>query len=134
MLRRAQRRGCYDALHRAELGAFLRAQHTAYDLVVCADTLCYLGDLAEVTPAAAGALRPGGILVATVERLDDGAGDWRLTPSGRYAHGAEYLRRCAAPAGLRRRGRPAVSPPSRGGRPGRGTAVVGAPTHHGERS
>jgi predicted TPR repeat methyltransferase len=96
----AQVRGCYDVLQRAELGAFLRAEPTAYDLVVGADTLCYLGDLGPTTTAAACALRPGGVLVATVERLVDGVGDWRLTSSGRYAHGEEYLRSVSAVAGL----------------------------------
>ena len=100
MLRLAQVRGCYDVLQRAELGAFLRAEPTAYDLVVGADTLCYLGDLGPTTTAAACALRPGGVLVATVERLVDGVGDWRLTSSGRYAHGEEYLRSVSAVAGL----------------------------------
>jgi predicted TPR repeat methyltransferase len=100
MLRRARLRGCYDVLHHAELSAFLRARHTAYDLVVCADTLCYLGDLQAVTRAVACALRPGGIFVATVERLDDPTRPWRLTPTGRYAHGAEHLRAVSALAGL----------------------------------
>ena len=100
MLRHAQERGCYDVLQRAELGAFLRAQPAAYDLVVCADTLCYLGDLTATTAAAARALRPGGTLVATVERLADPTGQWRLTPSGRYAHGEEHLRSVSAAAGL----------------------------------
>jgi predicted TPR repeat methyltransferase len=98
MLRLAQRRGCYDTLHHAELGAFLGARHAAYDLVVCADTLCYLGDLSDVTRAAAGALRPGGTLVATVERLEDRS--WQLTPTGRYAHSSGHLHEVAARAGL----------------------------------
>ena len=100
MLRRARLRGCYDALHRAELSAFLRARHAAYDLVVCADTLCYLGDLEAVTRAVAGALRPGGTFVATVEHLDDPSRPWRLTPTGRYAHGTEHLRAASVLAGL----------------------------------
>ncbi|MER7070715.1 methyltransferase [Terrabacter sp. NPDC000476] len=101
MLRRAQRRGCYDMLHRAELVTFLRHQPDAYDLVVCVDTLCYLGDLGEVAEAVRGALRPGGVLVATVEELaGEGADGWRLTPSGRYAHRARELELTSGAAGL----------------------------------
>lgn len=101
MLRRAQRRGCYDALHRAELVTFLRRRPDAYDLVVCVDTLCYLGDLGEVAEAVRGALRPGGVLVATVEELSgDSAAGWELTPSGRYAHRARELERTSGAAGL----------------------------------
>ena len=100
MLRHAQVRGCYDVLHRAELDAFLRAQPMAYDLIVCADTFCYLGDLRAATAAAAHALRPGGAVVATVERLTDSTGEWRLMPSGRYAHAEEHLRAACWAAGL----------------------------------
>jgi predicted TPR repeat methyltransferase len=101
MLRRAQRRGCYDVLHKAELGTFLAAQHTAYDVVVSVDTLCYLGDLTEITTAARGALRPGGWLLATVEELDGTRGEpWRLTTSGRYAHAEAHLRDITVAAGL----------------------------------
>ncbi len=102
MLGRAQRRGCYDELFKADLVDFLAAQGTAFDLVVCADTLCYLGDLTTFAAAAAGALRPGAALVATVESHDDagGRGPWRLTTSGRYAHSASHLREASRAAGL----------------------------------
>ena len=99
MLKRARERGIYDALEEAEIGAYLRAHPDAYDLIVAADVFCYLGDLGEVLAAAAGALRPGGRLVLSVEA---GEGDgYALTPSGRYVHARAYLRAAAAAAGLR---------------------------------
>ena len=99
MLKRARERGIYDALEEAEIGAYLRAHPDAYDLIVAADVFCYLGDLGEVLGAAAGALRPGGRLVLSVEA---GEGDgYALTPSGRYVHAPAYLRAAAAAAGLR---------------------------------
>ncbi|MEO7070648.1 MAG: methyltransferase, partial [Nostocoides sp.] len=98
MLRQAQRRGCYDALDKAELVHFLQAHHAAYDVVTCVDTLCYVGDLTGFTHAAANALRPGGLLVATVERrVGDG---WNLTASGRYVHAAKHIRQACTAAGL----------------------------------
>ena len=101
MLRRAQRRGCYDVLHKAELRPFARAQPDAYDLVVSVDTLCYVGGLGQVATAVARALRPGGVVVATVERLGDSAPEpWRLTSSGRYAHRQDHLRDVSADVGL----------------------------------
>lgn len=98
MLEMAQRRGCYDELFKADLVDFLAAQPAAFDLVTCADTLCYLGDLSAFALAAGTALRPGGVVVATVERLD--AGDWALSPTGRYQHSEAHLRDACATAGL----------------------------------
>jgi predicted TPR repeat methyltransferase len=102
MLGRAQRRGCYDELFKADLVDFLDAQPGAFDLVVCADTLCYLGDLSAFASAAAGALRPGGVVVATVEELGSGSppSDWALSPTGRYQHSEQHLREVCDAAGL----------------------------------
>lgn len=102
MLARARERGGYDRLEAAELTAFLRESPGAFDLVVSADTLCYFGDLGPVLAAAAAALRPGGSLLFTVERLDEGAGapGFVLHPYGRYAHREAYLRATLAAAGL----------------------------------
>jgi predicted TPR repeat methyltransferase len=102
MLGRAQRRGCYDELFKADLVDFLVAQPGAFDLVVCADTLCYLGGLSAFASASAGGLRPGGVVVATVEELPAGAvrPDWALSPTGRYQHSEEHVRAACAAAGL----------------------------------
>ena len=101
MLRRAKARQVYDALHQAELVHYLDTQPSAFDVVVSADTLCYFGALQGAMAAAARCLRPGGWLVFTVEALADGdAADHRLQTNGRYAHGAAYLKRMVAGAGL----------------------------------
>jgi len=98
MLDRARARGIYDALERAELAAFLAARPGLFDLAVAADSFCYIGDLVPVFRAAAGALRPGGILAFTVE-WRRGRG-WKLTGSGRYAHNPAWLRRAASESGF----------------------------------
>lgn len=102
MLAEAERRAVYDELVEAELTAFLQAHPDAYDLIVSADTLCYFGQLTDVSRAAAGALRPGGRLVFTVERLadTDGTAGFALTESGRYAHSEDYLRATLNAAGF----------------------------------
>ncbi len=101
MLERARGRGGYDALHRAELTAFLAAAPARYDIIASADTFNYFGDLDPVLLAAAGALRAGGVLVATLEALPDGDEPLRLEVHGRYAHSQDYLKAALERAGLR---------------------------------
>lgn len=101
MLAKARQKGVYGELCKAELTAFLQAAPAGWDAIVCADTLCYFGDLSTVMQAAAAALRPGGTMVFTVEALaDDLAGQPALLPHGRYAHGRAHLDHVLAAVGL----------------------------------
>jgi predicted TPR repeat methyltransferase len=102
MLRKAAALGVYDYLVEGELVGFLNSElPTRFDLAVCVDTLCYIGDLAPFMRALFAALNPGGVLIASVEHLADPSGpDYRVDPTGRYAHTPAYLRRCAESAGL----------------------------------
>jgi len=101
MVDKARERGGYDELVVAELTGYLREHPAAFDVVVSADTLVYFGDLHQVCAAAAGALRPGGAFVFTVEALADDQDAVELGPSGRYRHGAAHVRRALESAGLR---------------------------------
>ncbi|KQQ97214.1 tetratricopeptide repeat protein [Massilia sp. Leaf139] len=101
MLEKAAARGGYRRLDAAELTAWLATHPASYDLVVSADTLCYFGALEDVSTAAACALRPGGLLVFTVEECaGDGAPPFRLNAHGRYSHGEAYARGVFKQAGL----------------------------------
>ncbi len=101
MLMRAGDRGVYHELRKAELTAFMRDRPSAFDLAVSADTLNYFGELAEVAQAVHGTLRPGGVLVFTLEALPPGdTGVVRLMPHGRYAHDGAHARRVFEAAGL----------------------------------
>jgi predicted TPR repeat methyltransferase len=95
MIAQARARAIYDGLG---VGDIEQAQATGFDLVVAADTLVYLGDLAGVFAAAARALKSGGCFLFTVER-SDGEG-FVLGPKRRWQHGAAYLRAAAAAAGF----------------------------------
>jgi predicted TPR repeat methyltransferase len=99
MLEKAKARGGYDDLQAAELTSFLASLTAEYDSVVSADTLCYFGDLDAVLHAAAGALRPGGTLIFTVEKSAASDG-FTLDHTGRYAHTEAYLRAALARAGF----------------------------------
>jgi predicted TPR repeat methyltransferase len=102
MLAAARQKGTYDELVHAELTAYLTSCHRQFDLIVAADTVIYFGDLAPVVSAALADLRPGGLLVFTLEELvEPEPGEmFRLEPHGRYSHRHEYVEALLAPYGL----------------------------------
>jgi predicted TPR repeat methyltransferase len=101
MLRRARAYGVYDELVEGELTEFLLRTAEPYQVIICADTLCYFGDLAEVTAAAAAALQPDGCFIFTLEHWsDEGGKGFLLHPHGRYSHGRRYVEGVVAGAGL----------------------------------
>ncbi|MGH8549945.1 MAG: tetratricopeptide repeat protein [Methylococcales bacterium] len=91
MLEKASQRSLYDGLFEAELTGFIATLSNAYDVILCADTLVYFGDLKPVFEAAFGALRPRGTLIFTVEKSDRNQA-FELQPHGRYCHSEHYLR------------------------------------------
>jgi predicted TPR repeat methyltransferase len=101
MIDEARRKALYDRLEIGELVAFLDAEAAAparYDLVVAADALVYLQDLAAVAVAVRRVLGAGGLFGFTVEaHAGDGV---LLRESLRYAHGTAHVRAAMAGAGL----------------------------------
>lgn len=102
MLERAAQRGHYQALHQAELVAFLQARPTAYDVIASADTLCYFGALEDFAVASRGALDSSGWLIFTVEAHEESAEapDYRLHSHGRYSHRRDYVHAVLRNAGF----------------------------------
>lgn len=98
MIAAARARGCYDRLALADVVEYLGAGGDAYDLIAATDVLIYLGALEPLFAAARSRLAPGGLVVASLERLDDG--DLRLATTGRYQHGRGHVERLAAAHGL----------------------------------
>lgn len=94
MLSKARGRGIYDAVTETELTAYMNARRNAFDLIVCADTLCYFGDIEPPLKAAVRALRSGGHMMFTLERIvsHKPGQNYRLDPSGRYAHTDVFVR------------------------------------------
>jgi predicted TPR repeat methyltransferase len=106
MLARATATGFYDALEKAELTDYLVTHPAAFDVVLSADTLCYFGALEAFAEAASAALSPGGVLVFSVEAMEEGGEtDYQLQANGRYRHKGGYVERVLAAAGLEVEGR-----------------------------
>jgi predicted TPR repeat methyltransferase len=87
---------------KAELTEYLRGNSETFDLIVSSDTLVYFGDLEGIMAAFAGALRPNGHLVFTLEHAvgDSDGINYRLELHGRYSHARSYVERLLASSGL----------------------------------
>jgi predicted TPR repeat methyltransferase len=100
MLAHAKDKNVYHALTKAELTEYLRDHSEAFDLIVSADTLVYFGDLTGVIAALAGALRPNGLVVFTLEHAVADSVDYRLELHGRYSHARAHVERLLTLSGL----------------------------------
>jgi predicted TPR repeat methyltransferase len=98
MIEAARARGVYADLILGDLENVLAAEGPSYDLILSADTMVYLGDLAPAFSGVAHRLRPGGCYIFAVE-AKTGEG-WEQTPQNRFRHSESYLRMEGARAGL----------------------------------
>ncbi|WP_026606477.1 class I SAM-dependent DNA methyltransferase [Methylocapsa acidiphila] len=99
MIHAARERGVYDRLEIGALDDFLaREPAGGASLVLAADVLVYIGDLAPVSAAAARVLEPQGYFAFTLQRAPEGA--YGIGADLRYSHSEAYVRRVASAAGL----------------------------------
>lgn len=107
MLEVAAAKGCYQALHEAEVVTWLQqSPPAAFDLVMAADVFIYIGDLEEVFAGVRRVLRPGGLFAFSVEACAEDS--YRLLETGRYAQSPGYIAALAARHGFSlRQSRPA---------------------------
>lgn len=96
MLKQAQKSGCYHQLIHGDIVHHLTSSDDT-DLIMAADVLIYLGDLSILFSHCYRALATGGLFIFSIEHCEDA---WRLTPSGRYQHSADYIRALSEKTGF----------------------------------
>ena len=121
MIEKARARDIYDALTVADLQSALGAPGPAYDLILAADTLVYLGDLHAVFEGVRNRLAPEGYFLFTTEAAAEG---FELGPKRRWRHSDNYLRATARACGLSVAGLVMAAPRHEAGQPVEGFAVA----------
>jgi len=100
MLCEAERKGIYDTLVRGDIHDVLdRVDERGIDLMLACDVVIYMGDISGTVERVARRLSPGGLFAFSTEAAPDGV-RWSLRPSGRYAHGDDYMREVLSTNGL----------------------------------
>jgi predicted TPR repeat methyltransferase len=102
MLRVAAAKHVYDALHQGDIVPFMQRDAAAFDLIVSADVLPYIGDVRDLVQAMAYALRQDGTIAISAESIEPSSSSdtFALQTCGRYHHSISYLKRCFEDAGL----------------------------------
>src|SRR6478752_6423489 len=100
MIERARETGLYEELQVDDMLSGLRGKRDASaDLILAADAMVYVADLAPVLAEARRVLAAGGLFAFTTETHD---GDGVIIGDGRrYAHSAACVRACVDSAGLK---------------------------------
>ena len=123
MIEQAERTGLYRALTVDDMQGFLERQDDgSADLMIAADALVYLADLAPLLGEVGRVLAPGGLFAFTVETHP--AEGVVLGEKLRYAHGADHVRAALGVAGLAAMTFAAVSTRTEAGAPVPGLLVV----------
>ena len=98
MLKKAEAKGVYDRLFKADLQSLMLPVGEA-DLVTAADVFMYVGALDRIVSVVATGLSASGLFAFSVEQ-HDGPEDFVLRPSRRYAHSETYVRRLLSANGF----------------------------------
>jgi len=99
MIAEARRKGIYTELREGEIVASLQEHKNAFDLIIAADVLVYLGDLRPLFENVCEALSSEGLFAFTVQK-GDGEG-FILGRECRYSHHPSYIADLVEETGFR---------------------------------
>jgi predicted TPR repeat methyltransferase len=127
MIEQARATGLYAELEVADMVEGLRCNPDgSANLLLAADAMCYVSDLAPVLIEARRVLAPGGVLAFTLETHK---GEGVMIGAGlRYAHAPEYVRQKIAAAGLSIAHLEKASPRTEDNEPVQGLVIVASKT------
>ena len=127
MLEQARATGLYAELEVADMVEGLRSKPDgSANLLLAADAMCYVSDLAPVLVEAGRVLAPGGVFAFTLETHK---GEGVMIGEGlRYAHAAEYVRGKVVEVGLALAHLERASPRTEDSEPVQGLVIVAAKT------
>ncbi len=98
MVKKAQAKSIYDTLQTGDMGVALASLTQPCDLILAADVLVYVGDLAPVFAAVHDVLTQGGLFAFTVQRTDGAS--YVLGKEQRYSHSRAYIEAVARNTGF----------------------------------
>ena len=90
MIEVAQQQGGYDSLHVCDLFSFLEHNQEAFQLILAADVLVYLAELAPFFEGCQKNLKAPGLLAFSIETTQ-ASRPFELRSTGRYAHQLDYV-------------------------------------------
>lgn len=99
MIEKAQeKKGLYQETAVQDIVEYMHDTNHRFDIVICVDTLVYIGNLVPFFTESKRALKTGGLLAVSVEQ-GDGA-TFTLKSTARYGHSKNYLESCAGVEGF----------------------------------
>jgi predicted TPR repeat methyltransferase len=98
MIEAARSRGIYGELILGDIELLLPMSGPNYDLILAADTMIYIGDLAPIFRGVANRLKPSGFYLFAAESYEGNG--WEQTAMHRFRHSESYVRQLAGETGL----------------------------------
>jgi len=99
MLERAGEKNTYDRLKVFDILQPWKFSQK-FDLIYSSDVFVYFGNLDPIIESASSYLVYGGVIAFSVEVLENDSMEYRLFPSGRFAHSRAYIQDCLRRHGL----------------------------------
>lgn len=100
MLAEAKKKNIYARLAQSDLQHYVERSPDEFDLILAADVLIYLGDLAPVLAVIKKRLKRGGVFIFSVQKQDNEDVNFHLDSSHRFSYSHTYIQRALAGAKL----------------------------------